>query len=794
MKRAGWIILLCALAISSCSKKYKSGIFPIDSQIAGLAMPFHLQGSQSVIMLDDYFLEPNLVDSVSGREEFAFYLDKEHNQLVINTKTEDIPFLSEMKVWIGGNCYSLLLKRSRKVNFNFEFDPKGKVYRDMKLAGEMNDWSRTATPLVMIDGKWQAELNLNPGRYQYILVLDGKEKPDPNNPEMVNNNIGGFNSVLSVGKIGFEGCPRLITRSVNANEITIDIESQPEKIFIFWQNHRLPVDFITRSDNKIEITIPADAEKYDRSFIRIWSFNNQGVSNDLLIPLQKGSVLKSSTELTRDDKEASILYFLMVDRFNNGDIGNDEPIPDSQILPIANYWGGDIAGITQKINENYFHDLGVNAIWLSPITQNPLKGYVEFPPPRRKFSGYHGYWPVTLTTVDHRFGTSAEMHSMVDAAHSQGINILLDFVSNHVHEENQLIKDNPHWATQLNLPDGRKNIRFWDEHRLTTWFDTFLPSFDFENHEVVETISDSALFWITEYNLDGFRHDATKHIPEVFWRTLTLKLKQQVVHKQGKRLFQIGETFGSRELIGSYVSEGQLDGQFDFNLYFDSRSVFALDSESFRRMNQSLTESFSYYGTNHLMGNITGNHDLPRFISFAGEGLRFNEDEKAAAWNRSIKVENPVGYKKLSALTAFIMTIPGVPVIYYGDEIGTPGAGDPDSRRPLKFDNLTPKEAQTKAMATKLVNLRKNHLSLIYGDFQLLHLTDDTWVYSRRYFNELTIVAFNKSSQPATIEFGIPEAFSEDTFTGNFGADFKRRDQTFNLTLAPYSFEVIGNF
>ncbi len=794
MNRAIWFLLASILILNSCSKKNKSDIFPVNSQIVGLAAPFRLQGTHSVMTLSDYFLEPNKIDSISGHEDFEYYLDKENNQLIINLEKDEIPYLSEMKVWMGKAKYSLLLQRSRKIMFTFEFDPKGKIYRDVRIAGEMNAWSRTNTPLDFHEGKWQAKLELNPGRYQYILVLDGQEKADPNNPEIADNNQGGFNSVITVGKVEFESCPRLIPGSATDDKIVIEFENHPERVFIFWQNYRLPVGFITRSDTKLTITIPEQAKKLDRSFIRIWSYNKSGVSNDLLIPLAKDRVIKTASELTRSDKEAAILYFIMVDRFNNGNASNDQKIKDDDILPPANYWGGDIAGIKNKIEEGYFDELGVNAIWLSPISQNPTTGYVEYPHPHRKYSGYHGYWPVTLTTIDHRFGTPAEMHAMVGAAHLHGMNILLDFVSNHVHEENQLIKDHPDWATQQILPDGRKNIRLWDEQRLTTWFDTFLPSLDFSNPAVVNTISDSAIYWITEYDLDGFRHDATKHVPEIFWRTLTQKLKQKVVHGQGKRLYQIGETFGSRELIGSYVSTGLLDGQFDFNLYFDARSVFALDSESFRRMSQSLTETFSYYGNNHLMGNITGNHDLPRFISFAGGGLKFGEDEKAAAWYRKVMVDNPIGYQKLSALTAFIMTIPGVPVIYYGDEIGLPGAGDPDSRRPMKFENLNSHETQTKSTASKLANLRKNHLSLIYGDFKILHLTDDTWVYSRRYFDEMTIVAFNKSPQESTLEFEIPEAFANHSFNCKFNSLHQQKGRIISITLPPYGFEVMGNY
>jgi cyclomaltodextrinase / maltogenic alpha-amylase / neopullulanase len=791
MKKPALILIILPLIFVSCLKRDKENIFPDGNHLPGLGSPFKLSGLQSLLLLQDYFIDPSLVDSVRGNEAFNFHLHKEIGEVVIQARNQHVPHYSELRVWIGGEKYSILLEKSQKEKVTFTFDPKGKAYKSVFLFGEMNNWNRSASPMVFRDGIWQIELELNPGRYQYQLFTDGKEILDPNNPDIVDNNIGGFNSLMTVGNVDFDGVPGLFLKATKNEEVRISFENNPEKIFIFWQNHRLPVDFVIRQSNKVIITIPKDAQTMDRSYLRLWSYNKNGASNDLLIPLHKRQVLKNTELLSREDVEASILYFLMVDRFNNGNPANDEPIDDPEVLPPANYWGGDLAGITQKIREGYFAGLGINAIWLSPITQNPMDAYVEFPEPKRKYSGYHGYWPVTLTTVDHRFGNSDDMHELVREAHANGMNVLLDYVSNHVHEENPLIKENPDWATELHLPDGQKNLRLWDEHRLTTWFDTFLPTLDLTIPEVAETMADSALFWIKEYNLDGFRHDATKHIPGDFWRTLTRKLKAKVIVPQNRRLYQIGETFGSRELIGSYVGSGMLDGQFDFNLYFDARSIFALDNESFVRMNQSLKETFAYYGTNHLMGNITGNHDLPRFISLASGDLRFDEDSEEAGWSRNIQVTDPVGYNKLSMLTAFIMTIPGVPVVYYGDEIGIPGGGDPDSRRPMRFDDLNEYEIRTRNIAAQLGKLRQNRMSLIYGDFRVLHLADETWVYARRYFNEITIVAYNKGSNDSSIRFKLPDDFGDTLLNANFGSVVQQQEGKITLILKPYSFEIL---
>ena len=178
-----------------------------------------------------------------------------------------------------------------------------------------------------------------------------------------------------------------------------------------------------------------------------------------------------------------------------------------------------------------------------------------------------------------------------------------------------------------------------------------------------------------------------------------------------------------------------LDGQFDFNLYFDARAAFAKDSEGFEKTAATLLQSINFYGSHHLMGNITGNHDQPRVASLAGGGLSFNEDARKAGWDRTITVGNDIAYNKMACLIAFVATIPGIPVLNYGDEIGMPGAGDPDNRRMMRFGGLSAKELELKNKVAKLFGLRQQHMSLTYGDFRMLQADKTVMAYQRSYFN-----------------------------------------------------------
>ncbi len=780
-------VLVFSVLSAGCERKQTVN-YPFDPAITGLATPIRLELFETNVVLEDYFIDISKIDSFTVPSYLTYKLTgNDFEYLTLVSTGTAVPPLGELKVWIDGFPYSIILMKNRKTNYTFQFDPQGKSYTSIQLAGSMNDWNPAANPLKLVDGKWQTTLVLNPGVYQYRLVIDGTWMADPTNTEKIGTDTGGYNSLLSVGVTKDEDLPFIHTLSANRT-ITIGYNKVPDNIFVLWENKRLSGNFVIKVENGYEITIPYDAKKLNRSAIRIWSYSQNSASNDLLIPISYDNVIKDAAALTRADKHATILYFMVLDRFKNGNPANDEPVDDPNIAHRANFQGGDIAGITKKIKDGYFTNLNINSIWFTPITQNPLKGFVEFPAPQRTYTGYHGYWPVSLTTIDHRFGNDAELHELVSVAHSHGINVILDYVSNHVHKENPLIINNPEWATDMVLPDGTINIRLWDEHRLTTWFDTFLPSLDFTIPEVVETMSDSALYWIEKFNLDGFRHDATKHIPTNYWRTLTTKIKQRF---PDRTIYQIGETFGSRELIASYIGSGLMEGKFDFNLYFDARMVFATETHSFDMLNNSIQESFSYFGNHSLMGNITGNHDMPRFISFASGALSFDEDTKEAGWARQIEVKDPVGYNRLIQLLTFTMTIPGIPVIYYGDEIGMPGANDPDSRRMMRFENLGEKEQWVKETTKILNGLRRSNMEFLYGDFRTLHVETDTYAFARSYFDKIALVAFNKSNEVKEIVLEIPERFAGTGFTANFQSDFTLTGTQLKLTLNPNSVEVL---
>ena len=553
----------------------------------------------------------------------------------------------------------------------------------------------------------------------------------------------------------------LVTKSFTDSTITIGVLNDYEHLQfrVLWQDTRA-TEYINYEQYGTEATLtiePAWRESKGRSFVRVYAMGDGKKLNDLLIPLENGKVVSDVAQLTRHDDQAQVLYSLMIDRFHNGNKANDWKMNSPEVLDIVDYQGGDIAGITQKIKDGFFTELGINTIWISPITQNPWDawGMNKFPNGNKydstktytKFSGYHGYWPIFTTEVEKRFTTEEELHEMLDVAHKNGINVILDYVANHMHINSPTLQAHPDWHTDSILPDGRRNFELWDEARLTTWFDVHIPTLDLERPEVCSPMTDSALVWLDKFAFDGFRHDACKHIPLNYWRELGAKMKQRY---PDRHIWMIGETYGDPSLIGSYVKSGMLNSQFDFNIYHTAIDVLGKPNQSLQKMHETVMQSLAAYGSHHTMGNISGNHDKCRFISLAGGAVSWNENDKAAGWEREIGVTadgNPEkeeqAYKAAMLLEVINLTIPGVPCIYQGDEYGEAGANDPDNRHMLKFNGLSERQQQFRNEVQQLVQLRRNSLPLIYGEYIPVTVTDTLWVFDRTYMGETVRVSID---------------------------------------------------
>lgn len=757
--RRNLAILSCIFGLVACNFQKKTSLFPESSDWYGLAMPQWLTSDTTVLFAADYFYKDGQFDSLIpfGGIKINYHPDSTHFKVIRSTKDQH---LFGLNFYQSGFVYQLVLKNRPKYEQLFSFQGTAQT-QNVAVKGDFNGWNAGSSPMHRdANHLFSTRVKMAPGEYGYQLVVDGKSILDPSNPSSKSNGMGGMNSLLRANLP--EPGLKLTTNRFDQESIILEMSGQATQIMVLWDNH--PLSFEKTNGSTINIKIPKEAKHIKRSFIRAFAGNQYGHSNDVLIPLEHGIPLTDVKLTDRSDLERTVMYFVMIDRFLDGDATNNHPLKDPTVLPKANYHGGDLQGILSQLKNGYFNDLGVNALWISPISQNPMDAWGQFRDPDTRFSGYHGYWPVSSSQVDFRFGNEAVLRELLSEAHKRGINVYLDYVANHVHKSHPVYQKHPDWATSLYLPDGTMNTERWDDHRLTTWFDTFLPTLDLENHRVADYMSDSALFWMENFEFDGFRHDATKHIPESFWRIVTRKMKAKAASKNIRRFYQIGETYGNPELISGYLGNGLLDAQFDFNLYDAMLPAFAYGETSFGALKTEQTRSINYYGNHHLMGNITGNQDKPRFISYADEQLPRNiagNEFKRLGWKDAVKgVHHDTAYKRMALMQTYLLTIPGIPVIYYGDEFGMPGAGDPDNRRMMKFDQLSPEEMALKKHVKQLTALRSKNPCLVYGDFNFEQGSDQVMIYTRRYFDEIAVVCVNKSDQPQKTKLTLPAGFN----------------------------------
>lgn len=747
-----FFFLFCSLSLvlSSCSEPSPEEAEVKEvykDELIGLASPLRLNYDETILHLQDYFPNAEGIDSLRICNR-AFELDT--TDFTISIKDIQCDQVDVMRIYYNGTAYDIPVFASEKVKFTFNYVPSSSSVRKVAVKGSMNGWNPSATPLEKNGKDFRTTMILDPGEYSYQIVEDGESKLDPNNPDKKSNGMGGWNSILKIG----DSPDQSLCYVSSGDERSVEITAfRPLGYKAFFEEKQIAVE---EQEGKYLVKVPNSWQELPESAsIRVYFYTSDRRVRDLHIPIKKGKIVREAAEIARKDYRGNIMYFAMVDRFHDGDTTNNYPTPDESIHPKANHFGGDLKGITQKVNEGYFDSLGVNALWISPITQNPEGAYGLWNKGiRSTFSAYHGYWPISSTELDYRFGTAEDLKAMIQALHQDEMNVLLDYVANHVHEEHPVYQQHKDWATNLYLRDGSLNTERWDEHRLTTWFDTFLPTLDLSREEVVEPMTDSALYWVKNFELDGFRHDATKHIPELFWRRLTQKVKQEI-DGNDRSLLQIGETYGNPELITSYIGSGMMDSQFDFNLYDAAVDAFAKEETDFENLKRVLRESLHAYGDHHLMGNITGNQDRARFISYADGGVKFDEDPKLAGWIRDIERMGDVGFPRLQMLTSFLMSVPGIPCIYYGDEIGMPGGNDPDNRRMMYFEGWNEREQECFANARQWIQWRRSHMPMLYGETYILNSSEASLCILRKYLDQATISVFNKNPGKTDVEVDL---------------------------------------
>ncbi|WP_010094264.1 alpha-amylase family glycosyl hydrolase [Ornithinibacillus scapharcae] len=400
--------------------------------------------------------------------------------------------------------------------------------------------------------------------------------------------------------------------------------------------------------------------------------------------------------------EDEIIYFIMIDRFNNGDASNDFEV---DINDPAAYHGGDFQGIIDKLD--YIKEMGFTAIWLTPIVKNEPKGY-------------HGYWTEDFYEVEEHFGTLEEFKTLVEKAHEKDIKIILDLVVNHTgyqhpwlndsekqdwfHEEQSIIS----WDNQKNVEDGRL---------------AGLPDLAQENPETRKYLLDMAKWWIEETDIDGYRLDTVKHVPKDFWEEFS-----QEVKSVKEDFFLIGEVWHSDPTyVADYAKTG-IDSFVDYPFFNEATRIFSKpDQQIGKFMDGIWKRNVSLYENPYILGNFIDNHDNKRFTRLVIE-----------------KDQEPVS--RLRQALTYMYTAPGIPIIYYGTEIAMDGGNDPDNRRMMEFE-----DHELTTYISKLADIRNKHSALTSGDVELVYDQNGMTVFKRSSEGEQLLVAINNTTEEQTI-------------------------------------------
>ena len=737
-------------------------------------------GSTRSFDLGNYFSSENL--------DLRFQNENDHelegNILTINGAGAEEGF-ELVKIRAGKQKIDLVIRYLPMVKHKFVLESASSS--SVFVMGSFNDWSRSSLKMAEVNnGLFEIEIQLEPQKYEYKFITNGDEILDPLNDNVVSNNIGGYNSLIDLSDKNDKHSSQLLKKKktkdllffeyIENNELVI-----PSEIIALFNNHQLPDSLLKVSGEKELIVNISD---FTNGFLRVYVKDFKGNYTD-----ENRTVISSGMPLNTDQDSwhFKIIYNILVDRFFDGNKQNNKRILDPKLHKLANFQGGDIVGINKKLNEGYFSDLGINAIWVSPIQAQSDSSYIEYIKPNRSFSGYHGYWPIEPRKIDERFGSEENFQELVEIAHLKNIKVLLDFVSNHVHQDHIYFQKHKDWFGDFYLPDGKPNIRLWDgETMLTTWFDEFLPSFDFLNNiAAINQVTEDATWWIEKYNIDGFRQDAVKHVPHSFWKKLTNDIKNEFPNKD---FYQIGETFGSDELISSYVNPSELDAQFNFGIYFNVRSLFSSSKTDFKGIKNIIYKNSNAFGPIHLMGNITSSHDQLRFSSYADGQISFDEDGIARAFDNPVKkTRNLSTYNKLANFHAFNASQPGVPIIYYGEEIGMIGEQDPGNRRPMMF-NLDDNEKELFNHFKSINQARLNYPGLAIGDQTILKSKGPIFITLKSYFDERIILVINNGPK---IQDESIELFRKCSTASNIIEEevVNCFDKTFSFSIEPYSYK-----
>ncbi len=413
-----------------------------------------------------------------------------------------------------------------------------------------------------------------------------------------------------------------------------------------------------------------------------------------------------------------IVYQIFPERFANGNKRNDPKHvePWGGKPKTDNFFGGDLDGIINHLS--YLEDLGINVIYMTPIFESPSN---------------HKYDTIDYYKIDSHFGDIHTVKKLVKESHQRGIKIIFDAVFNH--------SGHNFFAFQDVMKKGEKS-KYKDWFYIESFpivtepypnYETFandvwtMPKLKTSNPEVRDYLIDVAKYWIEEAGIDGWRLDVSNEVDHYFWREFRKEVK-----KANPEALIIGEVWHD---AAPWLEGDQYDSVMNYLFKDALYDFYAKNTIGVQSFDARLTKARMKYKdqANYAMFNLIDSHDTERFLTSAAE-----KEERL----------------KLAVL--FQMTYVGMPMIYYGTEVGLTGLNDPDCRKTMVWD----KEEQNRPLLEyykKMIHIRRSNKALTHGNFRTLFADEVNQVYgfTRTYQNDTIVVISNHSLRNQTIELPI---------------------------------------
>lgn len=644
-----------------------------------------------------------------------------------------------------------------KFKVKFSYSPNV-APKSVSVAGTFNDWNASASPMKeAASGAWECEMEVPAGTHQYKFVVNGGVwVTDPANPESCEDGHGGRNSLVTAGG----GFFRLLEK-MSPSDDTVEAEGLAHK-----PGEPKYLDFV--SERRVRLTLRSF--KNDLSGAQVALFKN-GDGAPVNHPMAKfacdgiydyfkayvddadtrcaylfsvssggskkyfgitGTYADGAEKLFREHAfrvpdslfvsyaaarwwPDAVFYQIFPDRFFDGEPRlNQEFVKAWGAKPeYDNFTGGDLDGVRKKLG--HIVELGATAIYFNPIFRS---------------NSNHKYDTIDYYSVDPAFGTTETLVNLVKEAHEKGVKVILDGVFNHTSTDFFAFADvrasgeksrYASWYTFKSFPvDMQKpNYDCW-------WNNGAMPKLNLKNPEVYQYLLKIPEFWLKTAGVDGFRLDVPNELPHMFWKDF-----RRVVKDVSKDAYIVGEIWADSS---EWLQGDEFDATMNYLLRNSLLSFFvkrdmtpAAFDESLAKIRVSVPESAFY-----SMLNLLDSHDTPRFLTACGGDAEI-----------------------LKAAVAFVMTYPGAPCVYYGDETGMEGDRDPDNRRCMEWD-VKKWKADVFDFYKKMIAVRKENAELRRGDLFTLEApaTGEVYAFARVSKNSAVVCAFNRATYEC--EFAVP--------------------------------------